>query len=148
MFISLFLISYFTATVTSELTTQSLKSNISGPGDLGGKSVAAPTGTTAETFARGAGAKLFGVEKITDAYPLLIAGTVDAIVYDSPALQYYAATRGRGSVRMVGGVFQHESYGIAVNKGSPLREQISTTVLQLREDGTHQKIREKWFGRQ
>jgi polar amino acid transport system substrate-binding protein len=47
---------------------------------------------------------------------------------------------------VVGSPFNEEVYGIAVNQGSPLREQINRALLQLREDGTYDVIYAKWFG--
>ena len=56
MFAGLFLVSYFTASVTRALTAQSLEGRIKGPEELSGLSVAAPAGTTAADYVPSVGA--------------------------------------------------------------------------------------------
>ena len=71
---------------------------------------------------------------------------VDAIVYDAPVLMYYANTAGRGRTKLAGSIFHQEFYGIAMPSGSPLREEINRTLLEIMSDGTYSNIYEKWFG--
>jgi polar amino acid transport system substrate-binding protein len=59
-------------------------------------------------------------------------------------LQHYALTSGK--LHVVGPVFNPEAYGIALPQGSPLREDINRTLLEIREDGTYEKLRIKYFG--
>ena len=82
---------------------------------------------------------------IEDAYPLLQNGSADAVVFDAPVLQHYAATAG-GSVLLVGPVFRPEDYGIALPLSSPLRKQVNATLLDMRADGTYERIQTAWFG--
>ena len=81
-----------------------------------------------------------------EAYDLLAAGEVEAVVYDAPVLQYQVATDQEGLFAVVGPVFQRESYGIALQEGSPYRERINTILLHLRENGKYQQLHEQWFG--
>ena len=146
MFISLFLISYFTASVTTALTVERLGGGISGPSDLPGKKVGAPRGTTAAKFISRAGARATQCEDIDQCYELLRSKQIVAVVFDAPVLQYYAATEGAGEFSTVGPVFQRESYGFGLPTGSTLREKINTVLLDIREDGTYGELRKKWFG--
>ncbi|CAG0887090.1 unnamed protein product [Cyprideis torosa] len=45
----------------------------------------------------------------------------------------------------VGGLLNSNGYGIAVSKGSPLREVLSSTILQLKENGTIHMLMTKWW---
>jgi len=72
-------------------------------------------------------------------------GSVDAIVYDAPVLQYYAATVGDGELVVVGSPFQREDYGIAFPSGSPYEEQINRALLQIKASGTYDEIANRWF---
>jgi polar amino acid transport system substrate-binding protein len=72
---------------------------------------------------------------------------VDAVVFDSPALLYYATHDGRGLARIVGNVFHNEDYGIVFPTGSPLRKHVNEALLALRENGAYQRIYEEWFGK-
>jgi ABC-type amino acid transport substrate-binding protein len=71
---------------------------------------------------------------------------VQAVVYDSPVLSYYAANEGQGRAEVVGPIFKPEKYGIALPSGSPLRKPINEALLGLYQDGTYQAIYDKWFG--
>ena len=82
---------------------------------------------------------------IGEAYEALQNRDVDAVVFDSPVLLYYAANDGKGRVHLVGTPFRKEDYGIIFRPGNPLRRQVNATLLQLREDGTYQQIYDKWF---
>ncbi|MFN8469635.1 MAG: transporter substrate-binding domain-containing protein [Caldilineaceae bacterium] len=140
------LIAQFTASVTSLLTVQQLQGTINGIADLPGKSIATVPNTTAARYLAANNLPFTSVEKIEDAYKLLEQGKVDAIVYDSPVLLYHALTTGKGRTQVVGRIFQQEQYGIALPTGSPLREPINETLLEIQEDGTYDALYTKWFG--
>ncbi|MEZ4519080.1 MAG: transporter substrate-binding domain-containing protein [Chloroflexota bacterium] len=134
--IGLLLVAQFTATVTSTLTVQQLSSNIQGPEDLPGKKLATVDGSTAADYLRSRGIDFVGVDHIEDTYPLLLDGTVDAVVYDSPVLRYYSVTRGKRQVQIMGTIFKPEKYGIAVAENSELREPINEVLLEMYQDGS------------
>jgi ABC-type amino acid transport substrate-binding protein len=148
MFAGMVLISYFTAAVTTELTIQRLEGSIQGPRDLTNKVIAAPKGSTAHQYLteRGLGTQLVG--QIDEAYELLRAGEIDAVVYDAPVLQYYAMHEGSGEVAVVGSAFHGESYGFAMTEKANLRERVDRAMLTLRENGVYYRIHRKWFGRE
>lgn len=146
MFIGLFLISNFTATITSELTLRQLQGNIDTIDDLSDKRVLTVIGSTAQRYLERIGIPHRTVAAVEEAYPLLESGQADAIVYDSPVLRNYVLRSGAGKVRIVGTIFNHEAYGIALQQDSGLREEINRVLLAIREDGTYGQIHERWFG--
>jgi len=138
---------WFTATVASSLTVSQLESAVRGPEDLAGKRVATVAGSTAERYLRHLPqVRVLSYPLIDEAYPALLSGRADAVVYDFPSLGYYAQQAGKGKVRLVGPVFQREPYGIAFPQGSPLREQVNRVLLEVRESGLYDRIYRKWFG--
>jgi polar amino acid transport system substrate-binding protein len=146
MFFGVIFIAFFTAQITSNLTTQSLKGNINGLEDLRGKKIVTVKNSTAVNFLQDKG---FGVNQVADfaaAAESLQRGTVDAVVYDNPILQYFEKNDGAGKVRTVGGLLNQESYGIAIEAGSPLRETINRALLKVKESGEYEALRLKWFG--
>lgn len=143
--VGLLLVAQFTATVTSALTVQQLTSDIRGPEDLPGKGVATVAGSTAAAYLADIGVSSVGVPVIEEAYALLTAGEVDAIVYDAPVLRYHTVSAGRGEVEVIEGVFKPEKYGIALPPGSELRESINEVLLEMYQDGTLSEIEERWF---
>jgi polar amino acid transport system substrate-binding protein len=123
-----------------------LRGDIKGPDDLPGKRVATVIGSTSASYLQSQKIKADAFPTIDDAFAALEAKKVEAIVYDTPILTYYAANGGKGKTALVGPVFRHESYGIIVPNGSPWRKKINYALLSLREDGTYDTIHDKWFG--
>ena len=71
---------------------------------------------------------------------------MDAVVTGAPILRYYAAQEGKGQVKMVGSEINVAPVAIMVQLGSPLRKKIDIALLALREDGSYQRLYDKWFG--
>jgi polar amino acid transport system substrate-binding protein len=138
-------VSLFTAAVTASLTAQQIQNTIQGVDDLRDKKVLTVTGSTSKHYLDDHDIKAEVVKTINDAYPLLEKGDYDAIVYDAPALQYYADHEGRNKVTTVGKLLKHESYGLAFPTGSPLREQVNQALLQMQDEGTMDRLNQKWF---
>ncbi|HUL18904.1 MAG TPA: transporter substrate-binding domain-containing protein, partial [Steroidobacteraceae bacterium] len=73
---------------------------------------------------------------------------VDALLLNAAVVRYYAAHEGNGKVRLVGPEINVAPVAIMVQLDSPLRKKIDVAVLALREDGTFQRVYQKWFGTQ
>jgi polar amino acid transport system substrate-binding protein len=145
LFIGVLLIANFTASVTAIATINHFENTIAGVNDLSGRHVMTVAGSTTETYLKQIGITPQTVTTIGDAYPVLERGSVDAIVYDAPVLNYYAARGGSGKVEVLGAIFNLEDYGIALPNNSPLRESINRALLALKEDGTYDRIDQFWF---
>jgi glutamine transport system substrate-binding protein len=121
---------------------------IKGLEDLKGKVVATKLGTTSEDFvkknAKAKDVTLF--PNLDGAYMELLTGGADAVVFDSPAVMYYAQTAGKGKVKVVGPLYMGQSYGIAFPQGSSLREKVTIEILQMIESGEYAQLYKKWFG--
>lgn len=139
------LITQLTATVTSSQTVQRLRSTITGPGDLPGKTVATVPGTVAADYLATLRVPIVEATNAAAAIDALMHDKVQAIVFDAPTLQYWAASSGNGSLQVVGPVFRPEKYGIVVALGSPLRKRINEALLGVYQDGTYEQIHDKWF---
>jgi polar amino acid transport system substrate-binding protein len=124
---------------------QQIQGGINGPDDLQNKKVATTRGSTAATALRELRADVNEVAKIEDAYKALHDKQVDAVVFDAPVLLFYAAREGKGRVHLVGSPFRKEDYGIVFPRNNTLRRQVNIALLGLREDGTYQKLYDKWF---
>ncbi|AHV94480.1 glutamine ABC transporter substrate-binding protein GlnH [Bordetella holmesii] len=124
-------------------------SNIKTAQDLAGKTVAVKTGTATVDFlkAQVPDAKLKLFPNIDNAYLELATGRVDAAVHDTPNVQYYANTAGKGRVKVVGTVKSGDFYGIAFPKDSDLVAQVNKALATLKANGEYDKIYTKWFGK-
>ena len=143
--VSMVFMSYFQATITSALTIQTLKGDINGPEDLAGRKVGTTTGSTAAIYLKTLDVTPTEFSKITEAFTALENKQLDAVVFDSPVLLYYAATKGRNKVQIVGPMLKKENYGILFPRGSALRKPVNEALLTLRENGTYDALYAKWF---
>lgn len=146
MFVGVVFVSYFTATVTAQLTVKQLAGEIAGPRDLAGKRVATVAGSTGFLYLKQLGLEPRGFNHIADAIAALTNGAADAVVYDAPVLQYHASHDGKGKVQVSGPVFHAEAYGILFRPNEPLRKAVNGALLHLRETGEYEALRQHWFG--
>lgn len=145
-FAGIVFVSFYSANLSATLTVAKLDAKITGPADLYEKSVATVGDTTASEFLRGMGITATETATIEESYHLLREEGYDAVVFDAPVLRYYVAHRGEGVAVMAGPVFQEEDQGFVLGIDSPLRKPINQALFRMREDGSYNLIREKWFG--
>lgn len=143
--IGVVLVAQFTATVTASLTVQQLQSSIKGPGDLPGKTIATVAPSVAADYLTALHLPYVTIASAQEGYDRLLDGTVQAVVFDAPTLQYWQTRLGGGELQVVGPVFRPVKYGIAVARGSPLRKRINEVLQDLYADGTYEDISRKWF---
>lgn len=143
---SLFIVSVFTARITSVMTVDAISGSVNSVNDLYGKQVGTITGSTAASFLNRREIEFTGYSGLDDMLAAFENKDLDAVVFDAPILSYYASHEGRRIATMTGGIFLRESYGIAFPTGSPLVEDVNQALLALREGGTYEEIYRKWFG--
>jgi len=143
---SLFVVSFFVANITAAMTVAAINSSVNSVNDLYGKRVGTTEGSTAAAFLTRRDMRFAGYPDLDSLLAAFEADELDAVVFDDPVLSYYANTAGHGKAELVGPVFLKENYAIAVPTGSPLAEAINQSLLRLRENGTYESIRQKWFG--
>lgn len=122
--------------------------DINGVEDLEGKTIATRMGSTSSQFIKEQieGATANEYEQLDQAYLAVENGSVDAVLYDAPNVNYYINTTG-DSLKAVGDLYQAEDYGIAITKGKEeLVPAINEALATLRENGTYDEIYAKWFG--
>ena len=66
-----------------------------------------------------------------------------AFFLESSKLEYEAQRDCR--LTQVGNTLDNKGYGIATQKGSPLRDLLSTTILKLQTEGVLQNLKNKWW---
>jgi ABC-type amino acid transport substrate-binding protein len=143
--IGVVLVAQFTATVTASLTVQQLQSSIQGPGDLPGKTIATVPNSVAADYLTALHLPYVTITNAQEGYDRLRDGSLQAIVFDAPTLQYWQSRLGGGDLQVVGPVFRPLKYGIAVPRGSPLRKRINEALEEMLADGTYEDISRKWF---
>ncbi len=140
------LVAQFTATMTSSLTVQRLRTDIRGPSDLAGKALGTVPGSVAADWLERRGLPYMPVPSPEQGLAMLANGEVQAIVYNAATVQYWATHLGGGRVEVTGPVFHPERYAIALPLGSPLRKEINAALLELIDNGTWEEMRRRWLG--
>lgn len=117
--------------------------------DLQGKKVAVKIGTVAVDYLKEnvTDAKLKLFPNIDNAFLELSTDRVDAVVHDTPNLQYFANTAGKGKVKVMGSLKSGDFYGIAFPKGSELVPVVNKALQALHDNGQYDAIYQKWFGK-
>ncbi|QKJ25922.1 amino acid ABC transporter substrate-binding protein [Aquiluna borgnonia] len=118
--------------------------------DLQGLLIGAATGTTSfksieEIIKPTAGAQAFNSND--DAKAALANGQVDAIVVDLPTAFYLTAVELDGGIILgqLEGAEAGDSFGLVLDKDSPLTEAVSAAVDALRENGKLAELEATWL---
>ena len=141
-----FVFAFFTASITTTFTVQELQGEINNLEDLFGKPVATVAHSSTFNYLQNQGMAAIEYDAKEEAFLALQSKQVEAVIHDAPILNYYAKHDGKGQTKVVGPVFNNFSYGLAVSLNSPYRKKINIALLKLIENGTYEKLRQKWFG--
>ena len=140
------LIATFTATLASRMTIDTVLSSITKPEDLSGRIVATVRGTMASTTLHDLRAKVLPSKDVTEAVNHVASGRADAVVFDSPVLTHELEFRDSKDVVIIGPLFDHQDYGIAIADEDKLIEEVDQALLKIVESGELAMLHEKWFG--
>jgi len=148
MFAGVVFVASYTAQLTTALTVEQIRGAIEGPDDLPDKRVGALGHSPAAAYLREHHALVSEFATVDQVLKALLYDEVDALFVASPILRHYAAHEGKGRVKLVGPEVNIGPVAIMVQLDSPLRKKIDVALLKLYEDGSYQRIYEKWFGSQ
>jgi polar amino acid transport system substrate-binding protein len=143
---SLFIVSIFVASITAAMTVDAIQSSVNSVNDLYEKRVGTTEGSTASTFLTDRDIEHASYTDFTQLIGAFEAGELQAVVFDAPILAYYVNTSGSDKGQLAGPVLLPESYGIVLPSGSSMAEELNQSLLKLRENGTYNALRIKWFG--
>ncbi|MBM3274219.1 MAG: transporter substrate-binding domain-containing protein [Candidatus Sericytochromatia bacterium] len=130
-----------TAFTLSQITTQGIER----PEQLAGRTVAVVEGTTGDHFARSVGARVLKTGNLAAAIDHVVAKRAEAVVFDRPALLYYASEHADLPLRVAAAAFQPQNYGFALNPGNTFLKDLDFTLLSIAETGTVGKLRDRWM---
>jgi polar amino acid transport system substrate-binding protein len=139
-------VAYVTSSITSVMTVSTITHQINNFGDLGGKRVGVLAGSIGETYCRAAMLDIVSYDTMEEMVDALLKGRVAALVRDAPVLEWYDNAHPELPITEVGPVFEPEKYGFALPSGSVLTRPISEAILKLKDNGTLDTLRAKYFG--
>lgn len=113
--------------------------------DLKGKKAAENLTSSWREVAEKHGAEIVGVDGMTEAMANLKQGRVDAIVNDKLAVRNYIATSPDPGVKVVDETDDTSQSVFAAKKGSGYMPAINKTLAEMEQDGTTQKIYDRYF---
>ncbi len=114
-----------------------------------GISVGVQSGTTGEEWAKEnlTQAETLAFDETTAAFAALAAGKVQAVCVDLPVIKYNMTSGALKEVKLIEEIPTGEQYGIAVSKDNPeLTKKLNEALKALKEDGSYDKIYQKYFG--
>ncbi|MBU6955679.1 MULTISPECIES: cystine ABC transporter substrate-binding protein [unclassified Hahella] len=137
----------YTVSGIQALTRKDLESEINGPSDLAGMKVGVGLGTNYETWLRenAPQAEVKTYDDDPTKYQDLRFGRIDAILIDRFAA-FELLNKTGDALTLAGSPFSRQEAGVTLRKGNPeLLAAIDKAIAKMREDGTLQKLSEKWF---
>jgi polar amino acid transport system substrate-binding protein len=143
MFSSIFLLTFFTALLTSAFTAEQLKQQIDGPQDLPWVRIATVSGTPGDELLTAQGLTLRRYPFVIQACKALHRGEVEAVVFDRAILSYMIQDYGWRDIEILPQTLLRYDYAIGLPHGSALREPINQALLRT----IHQPIWEKTLKR-
>ena len=146
MFAGIIVISFFTATIASSLTVSQLESPIRGPADLPNVRVGVLEDSATITYMEENRISYFGFESIEQGLQAVKDGRIDTFVHDAPIIQYLAQNEFTGEVRVLPNTFNEQYFGIALPKGSELRNPMNRVILNFISDDRWKDIRHRYLG--
>lgn len=146
MMITTLTFSTLTAGIATALTLSSLNAaEITSPGALRNRRVAVVSGTTSADAARHFGATGLNCKNLEQAIERLTEGSVDAVVFDHPALNHFIQTNPQDQLRLAHSTFESQNYGFALPLRSNRLHRYNVALLKLSEIGELQAIEEHWL---
>ncbi len=134
MFVSVILLTYFMATVTSSLTTIKLQESFYDLDDLHRITVGcvAPPSRSA-LYLKQRGIKHKGFNTVREALQALHERKLDAVVYDFSTLQYLVDKDYPKDLIVLNRTFDPKFFGLPLPPNSPLRRPLNEAILQVME---------------
>lgn len=120
--------------------------------DLAGKTIAFLAGSSAQEIVNdleqsNPDTQLTSYETLEEVWQAVENGQVDAAIVFQPPTAYYLNNNSDSNISMTGKVLNSQPMGIAVQKDrQALLEKLDNSLTTIRENGTYDRIYEKWFG--
>ncbi|MCU7554953.1 transporter substrate-binding domain-containing protein [Alteromonas sp. ASW11-19] len=147
MFAAIIIISSFTAAIATSLTVSQLDSSVQGVEDLPDVRVGTLENSASADFLTAHDIRYRKVASLEKGLTALENGSLDALVYDKPILQYLVSNDDASGVRILPEVIERQDYAIALPEDSTQRERLNTTLLKAIESSEWEDTLETYLGK-
>jgi ABC-type amino acid transport substrate-binding protein len=130
MVASIIAVAIFTAGVTSALTTQAMEGIVHDESDLASVRVGALKNSSTIGYLDSRRIRHVNFATAQDGLKALVAGKIDAFVYDRPLLSWIVKQDFASTVNVLDTTFDEQSYAVALPYGSPLRKPVNVALAQ------------------
>jgi ABC-type amino acid transport substrate-binding protein len=129
MWLSLGMVGFFYGNITASLTVAELESKIENVGQLNKLKVGTIGGTASSSFLDDNDVRYISFETPEEGLDAMVAGELDAFVYDKPIIQYYMSKDKYSKVTISDNEFMEQTYGFAIKKGSNIEDGLNKSIL-------------------
>lgn len=131
MLASLFIVASIIATISSALTLSKIDGSISTQKDLSRGKIASVKDSVSDEYLMKRRVYPVYYKDVESGLLAIKNGSVDAMVYDTPLLQYYINSKFRKSITLTGAEFETQNYSIMLPQGSKHTEEINRALLEV-----------------
>ena len=146
MFVSILLISSFTATITTSLTLNELKGRVRGVGDLPVVRVGTLAQSSVEASLAGKGLSVISFRNNREGLQALADDKIDAFVHDEFILKYLARNEFPSHIYVLPETFNHYYVSMAVPQSHHLREPLNRAILKFMGTDQWEKMVRRYLG--
>jgi ABC-type amino acid transport substrate-binding protein len=139
---AILLVSGFAVWSATTTVARKLAEDIRGPDDLPHVPVATVPGSTSAEYLKARDIEPRPVATPLDALRALVAGEIDAVVYDAPILKHIILSEGLvGKAVVLPGLFDPQDYAFALPDGSAIRTELNRhLVVRLQGDTWRRRL--------
>ena len=140
------LVALLTSTLTTTMTVDQVTGAVRSPRDLFGKTVACQEGGVVIDAVKEYGGSPVLYPNIETMMAAVSNEDCDALVSESHTLMLALHASKPNELRLIPGIFNSFDFALALPQGSTLREPLNNAILQMRETGILDDLKERWFG--
>jgi len=146
MFTSIILVSLFTASTSSILTSGKIESTIQKSDQLRDVRVGAAVHSSGEEYLIRHNIFYFSYTCIEDALDALVNGEIDAVVSNVPVIKYLKQKTYKKKIRIIPNLLAENYMGMAIQQSSPYFEPINHEILVVTSDKYWNNTIAKYLG--
>ena len=146
MFVSIFCIALFSATLASSFVVGQLRPSINGPGDLPRARLAIVAGTAGEQWIATQSFSARTYPFVIQASKALQRGDVQALIFEKAILGYMVKEYGWRDVLILPHTLAVNDYAIALPTDSPIKEAVNRALLKIVQGPGWKDVVQRYFG--